>query len=198
MSEQEAKDFMVQETMYSKFWSKCKINCQRAPQTSLQKELKIAVERFTEKEKEAVIQRQLELEMNFYRDTDYPMSEEVFEKKLANIMKLPLSAELSRDFDIKWRHPTHRWAIFNKFLPTMEKIFANNQNLQEHIFGDMNFKFDPLWIESRTEFMKYQKAQIARCEKIENMQYQSGWDLFLNIQTYCLDGRLPLRDPFRT
>ena len=200
MDPNEAAIFKENFLMYKKIWENCKTNTKKRPICNLNKELRKTVENFTSNQKELVVERRLVYEVKLFSETDYPLSEDFFERKWQQRMKMPLSCEFYREHDMKWRHVTSKWSFFNQYWPTIEEILEKNQVLKEHIYGgNTNFKFDPLWIESRTEMMIYHARTITRCERDENVEFQSLWSSKLQIYKYALGNgqRIPLKDPFR-
>ena len=200
LGEEEGEKFKRQEQMYHQIWSKCKTNTKKAPKINLNLELKKAVADFNDAEKAAYVDRLINWEVMVYKDTDYQLSPACIENKTNWHMARSISSEFTREHDVKWRHPVHRWAHFLRHKPTIMQIFDKYPHLKEHVLGEDNldFEFCDLWIESKSEFMVICLHSITRCEKTENIDYNSLWDLTEHISKYTLtDNRVPLRDAFR-
>lgn len=199
---EEGKEFKEQEQKYRDIFAMCKKNTLKKPITNLNRELRIAVDNYTAEEKLAAINRDIDYQVKMYKDTDTPLTEDVIEKKRDWYMKHPMSTEFTRLHDTKWRHPTKRFALFNKFQPTIEDILDRLPHLKEHIYGpdNLNFRFSRTWLESRKEWTIYHALEISRCEKAENIEFTSNWDLNKHTLTFSMGGggnRIPLRDAFR-
>ena len=121
LAREEGKQFKEQEERYQDIWARCKINTKTKPITNLNRELKIAVNNYTQEQKLETIDRDINYQVKMFKDTPSPLSSDVIEKKRNWYMKRPMSTEFTRIRDNKWRHPTKRWKQFNKYLPS--KIF---------------------------------------------------------------------------
>ena len=200
LGNEEGKQFKLQEEMYENIWRKCKINTTKKPVTSLNKELRKAVDNFTFDEKSDCIDLDIDYQVKKYKDTAYPITPTVAAKKKEWHMQRQIPTEFRRMHDNKWRHPAKIWAFFKKFVPTIETIFDKLPHLKEHIYGpdNLNFRFSKPWIESRSQWMIHFEQQIERCEKTSNINYQSNWDLNEQVLKYTVGGDgVPLRDAFQ-
>ena len=202
LSPEEGIQFKEQEEMYRNLFAYCKKNTTNKPVTNLNRELRIAVNNYTAAEKLATIDRDIDYQVKMYKDSANPLTEHMIEKKRDWYMKHPMSTEFTRLHDSKWRHPTRRFAFFNKFLTTIEDILDRLPHLKELIFGpdNLNFRFSRVWLESRSEWTIYHALEISRCEKTANIQFQSNWDLNIHVLSFSTGGggnRIPLRDGFR-
>lgn len=201
MGDEEGDQTKLHEEMYHLIWAKAKINTKSQPSMNLNKELRRAVTNFTIEEKAECVERIIAFEIKLYKETDYPLSNTVIERKTQWYMQRQLSTEFTREHDSKWRHPAHKWSFFFRFMPTISKILNKNPKLKAHILGEEheNFEFSELWMESRTEFMNLLARTITECEKQENIEYRSIWDLAEEIRMYALGAGdfTPLRDAYR-
>ena len=202
MSDSRTKTFILNEKLYNEVWAKCNTNCKRGIKTNLNKEMGREYRQMSQADKDAIIERLLDYQQKMYDNTDHKLSTEAYDRKKKWYQKHGFQTQFTRTSDHKFRHSTTKWAFFHANLPLIQAALNKHPQLKEYIYGaeNMDFKFDPDYIEAKSELMQYHQLQVTRVERNENINFNSSWDTWEQIMTYALssdDAKQPIRDPFR-
>ena len=138
-------------------------------------------------------------------ETDYRMSETLYEEKFSYYLARDLKVQFIHDRDVKFRFGPAKYQFFHTHLPVVMKVLnkAENAPLKEFLFGEQNpdFEFTPEFLEAKAEFNMFHALQVSRTEKVDNSEFESFLTTCENAYMYALgieDGRCPLRDPYRS
>ena len=199
-------EFELAEKIYNQLWSKCNTNCNKRPVTSLNKQLSIEAVSVNKnlQYKAELITRQLDYILQQWSQTDFPMTDEEYEKKFNWHLAREKKIQFTHDNDKKFRRSPHKYQSFNTMLPAIYNVLAKdeNQSLKLFLYGEdnMNFEFPATFLEAKSDFMQYHGLELASSEKNENMEFTYFLSSMENLWAYSLghgDSRVPLRDPYR-
>ena len=189
--------------MYQRLWSKSGINCQKRPKVNLNGVLAIAADQINRNkdEKEEIAKRKIYYLQKMYMDSDYPMSDEVADKKLEQLIQRVMKIQFQHQDDIKFRFGPLKFKWFYTHVEVIHETIQKYPQLKEFLYLDHpDFKFSKNYLESKMEFMHYHEKQIINTEKNENCEFNNLWTLITCIFVYALNhgnDRVPLADAFR-
>ena len=206
MTQEETERTIKEKACYAQIWAKCNSNCLVASgmRTSLNKELERKSRTLSEEARDSLIERKLTYQVNQWRDTEYQMDRDKFSERWEWLKKHGFRIQLTHSKDIKFRHKPNKWLQFYTYVGLIEEIFQQYPDLKLHIYGPgfENFKFSDMFLESESNLNQYHMRQISRCERSNNIQFDSFWSTVDNASDYALGvgiyDKLPLADVQQT
>lgn len=200
------KQYEKEELRYDFIWKHINFNCPKSPITNLNKELAIETANVNRNLvlKEELIKLKMDFQFRMRAETDFPMSDQVYDEKIDWLMARHFKLEFFRTDDKKFRHSPEKFQNFYTLLPVVKRLLNKPElkSLREYLYGEenMDFEFSKEWLEAKEEFMIFHAQQVQRTEKNSNIEFDNFLTTCDNTIIYGSghnDDRLPLRDPFR-
>ena len=147
----------------------------------------------------------MELRLEWYsrlrEDTKNPMTTAEFEKSLRYLVKRPIRITFRAVAETHtFRSMPKRFMFFYTYRhPIMEEL-DQIPSLKEIVLGDVNFQFDPVFIELMQELNMVHFKMLSHLEKDSQIEFNSQWDMcdfFMDYITNDRDERQPLSDGMR-
>ena len=141
-------------------------------------------------DKEELIVRKLNYKTKMWSKTDYPFTEDDFQKQLDWLLSHGFQRiAFTHLSDKKFRHEPQKYLFLFTFVKKIESVLDENITLKKHVLDDdnVNFHFSDLFLEGQSEFYQFHHRQISRTEKMENIQFDSFFSLFENLVDYALN-----------
>ena len=167
----------------------------------LNKLLEKRSQNFTLIEKQKYMAKRLDWFSRLREDTNHPMTEEEFDKLLRNLIQRPIRVTFRACSEVHtFRSQPKRYMFFYTYEDLIMEELDAIPELKEHVLGDKNFRFDPLFIESMQELNQVHFKMLSHLEKNSEIEFNSIWDMtdvFVDYLLNHINGRQPLSDPMR-
>ena len=180
--------------------SNAALKCKRA-KTTLNKQLEKRSQMLTPIERQKYMTLRLEWYSRLREDTKNPMTTAEFEKSLRILVTRSIRITFRAVADVHtFRSMPKRYMFFYTYRdPIMEEL-DNIPSLKELVLGDVNFQFDPVFIELMQELSQVHLKMLSHLEKDSEIEFNSIWDMhefFLDFIVNHRDERQPLSDGMR-